>query len=162
MGSPPQMYRVREYTTRNSAWKTVSILEATECQEAGSASSGACFGNRILAAGVRASLGHVSMRVPGDPHLFVVKGRGYRVDVLSRLRPADMVVCDLQGNWVDQMRRGASMRPAMNRMALSVDGRMGCTRRSCMTHACCGQIRWRLLTMASCTAPLINCTASRS
>jgi ribulose-5-phosphate 4-epimerase/fuculose-1-phosphate aldolase len=64
------------------------------------------IGNRILAelglaVGVRASLGHVSMRVPGDPSLFVVKGRGYRVDVLSRMRPEDMVVCDLQGNWVD-------------------------------------------------------------
>ena len=36
----------------------------------------AAIGNRILAevglaAGVRASLGHVSMRVPGDPNLFV-------------------------------------------------------------------------------------------
>jgi ribulose-5-phosphate 4-epimerase/fuculose-1-phosphate aldolase len=66
----------------------------------------AAVGNRILAefglaAGVRASLGHVSMRVPGDPHLFVVKGRGYRMDVLSRMRPEDMVVCDLEGNWVD-------------------------------------------------------------
>lgn len=43
----------------------------------------AAIGNRILAevglaSGVRASLGHVSMRVPGDPNLFVVKGRGYR------------------------------------------------------------------------------------
>jgi ribulose-5-phosphate 4-epimerase/fuculose-1-phosphate aldolase len=66
----------------------------------------AAIGNRILAetglaAGVRASLGHVSMRVPGDPELFVVKGRGYRMDVLSRMRPEDMVVCDLEGNWVD-------------------------------------------------------------
>ncbi|MBI3326376.1 MAG: class II aldolase/adducin family protein [Nitrospinae bacterium] len=64
------------------------------------------IGNRVLAyvglaAGVRASLGHVSMRVPGDPNLFVVKGRGYRMDVLSRMRPEDMVVCDLEGNWVD-------------------------------------------------------------
>ena len=66
----------------------------------------AAIGNRILAecglaVGVRASLGHVSMRVPGDPNLFVVKGRGYRMDVLSRMRPEDMVVCDLEGNWVD-------------------------------------------------------------
>ena len=66
----------------------------------------AAIGNRILAecglaVGVRASLGHVSMRVPGDPNVFVVKGRGYRVDVLSRMRPEDMVVCDLEGNWVD-------------------------------------------------------------
>src|SRR5215211_452784 len=66
----------------------------------------AAIGNRILAevglaAGVRASLGHVSMRVPSDPNLFVVKGRGYRMDVLSRMRPEDMVVCDMEGNWVD-------------------------------------------------------------
>jgi ribulose-5-phosphate 4-epimerase/fuculose-1-phosphate aldolase len=50
---------------------------------------------------VRASLGHVSLRVPGDPERFVVKGRGYRMDVLSRMRPEDMVVCDLAGNWLD-------------------------------------------------------------
>ena len=66
----------------------------------------AAIGNRILAevglaAGVRASLGHVSLRVPGDPNRFVVKGRGYRMDVLSRMRPEDMVVCDLEGNWLD-------------------------------------------------------------
>ena len=66
----------------------------------------AAIGNRMLAefglaTGVRASLGHVSMRVPGDPNLFVVKGRGYRMDVLARMRPEDMVVCDLEGNWVD-------------------------------------------------------------
>src|SRR5688572_5221854 len=66
----------------------------------------AAIANRILAewglaTGVRASLGHTSMRVPGDPDKFVVKGRGYRVDVLSRMRPEDMVVCDLEGNWLD-------------------------------------------------------------
>jgi ribulose-5-phosphate 4-epimerase/fuculose-1-phosphate aldolase len=54
-----------------------------------------------LAAGIRASNGHTSMRVPGDPEKFVVKGRGYRMDVLSRMRPEDMVVCDLDGNWLD-------------------------------------------------------------
>ena len=75
-----------------------SSLEATKVE--------AAIGNRILAevglaAGVRASLGHVSMRVPGAPNLFVVKGRGYRMDVLSRMRPEDMVVCNLEGNWVD-------------------------------------------------------------
>lgn len=62
--------------------------------------------NRILkelglATGVRASLGHASMRVPNDPTKFVVKGRGYRIDVLSRMRPEEMVTCDLDGNWVD-------------------------------------------------------------
>jgi len=66
----------------------------------------AAVGNRVLselglATGLRASLGHVSMRVPGDPGKFVVKGRGYRMDVISRMRPEDMVVCDLEGNWVD-------------------------------------------------------------
>ena len=37
-----------------------------------------------LATGVRASLGHVSVRVPSDPDKFVVKGRGYRLDTLAR------------------------------------------------------------------------------
>lgn len=54
-----------------------------------------------LSTGVRSSLGHVSMRVPGDPNKFVVKGRGYRLDVLSKIRPEDLVVCDLDGNLVD-------------------------------------------------------------
>ncbi len=62
--------------------------------------------NRILtyvglAAGVRASLGHVSMRLPNDPSRFLVKGRGYRMDIISRMRPEDMVTCDLEGRWVD-------------------------------------------------------------
>jgi ribulose-5-phosphate 4-epimerase/fuculose-1-phosphate aldolase len=62
--------------------------------------------NRILADvgladGVRASLGHASMRLPSDPNRFIVKGRGYRIDVLSRMRPEDMVTCDLEGRWVD-------------------------------------------------------------
>jgi ribulose-5-phosphate 4-epimerase/fuculose-1-phosphate aldolase len=66
----------------------------------------AAVGNRVLSAlglanGIRASLGHTSMRVPGDPEKFVVKGRGYRIDVLERMRPEDMVVCDLDGNWLD-------------------------------------------------------------
>jgi ribulose-5-phosphate 4-epimerase/fuculose-1-phosphate aldolase len=64
------------------------------------------MGNRILtelglATGVRASLGHVSMRLPSDPNKFLVKGRGYRIDVLSRMRPEDMVLCDLEGFWLD-------------------------------------------------------------
>lgn len=54
-----------------------------------------------LATGVRASLGHVSLRLPGDPTKFLVKGRGYRRDILSRIRPEDMVTCDLEGRWVD-------------------------------------------------------------
>ncbi|MBV8085342.1 MAG: class II aldolase/adducin family protein [Chloroflexi bacterium] len=64
------------------------------------------IGNRLLsefdiAVGVRASLGHVSMRLPSDPTKFAVKGRGYRLDALAHMRPEDMVVCDLDGNWLD-------------------------------------------------------------
>ena len=64
------------------------------------------IGNRVLselglATGLRASLGHASMRLPSDPGKFIVKGRGYRMDVLSRMRPEDMVMCDLEGNWLD-------------------------------------------------------------
>lgn len=54
-----------------------------------------------LATGALAALGHASMRVPNDPDKFVVKGRGYKIDALSRMRPEDMVVCDLDGNKVD-------------------------------------------------------------
>ncbi|HTE86329.1 MAG TPA: class II aldolase/adducin family protein [Dehalococcoidia bacterium] len=54
-----------------------------------------------LSAGVRSSLGHVSVRVPGEPNHFVVKGRGYRLDALNRIRAQDLVVCDLEGNLVD-------------------------------------------------------------
>jgi ribulose-5-phosphate 4-epimerase/fuculose-1-phosphate aldolase len=66
----------------------------------------AAVGTRLLvdfglATGVRASLGHVSVRVPGDPTKFVVKGRGYRLDTLARMRPDDLVVCDLEANLVD-------------------------------------------------------------
>src|SRR5262249_7999683 len=81
-----------------SAMADRSSLEAAKVE--------AAVGNRILAecglaVGVGASLGHVGVRVPGAPTLFVVKGRGYRMDVLSRMRPEDMVVCDLEGNGVD-------------------------------------------------------------
>jgi ribulose-5-phosphate 4-epimerase/fuculose-1-phosphate aldolase len=66
----------------------------------------AAVGNRVLselglATGIRSALGHTSMRVPGDPEKFVVKGRGYRIDALSQMRPEDMVVCDLEGRWID-------------------------------------------------------------
>jgi ribulose-5-phosphate 4-epimerase/fuculose-1-phosphate aldolase len=62
--------------------------------------------NRILAAsglstGITAALGHASMRVPDAPDRFVVKGRGYRLDALSAMRPEDMVVCDTEGNFLD-------------------------------------------------------------
>jgi len=64
------------------------------------------IGSRILsltglASGVRASMGHVSLRDPDDPNRFVVKGRGYKIDVLARMQPADMVVCDLDGYLLD-------------------------------------------------------------
>ena len=54
-----------------------------------------------LSAHVTAALGHASMRVPDQPERFVVKGRGYKMDALAAMRPADMVVCDLDGNFVD-------------------------------------------------------------
>jgi ribulose-5-phosphate 4-epimerase/fuculose-1-phosphate aldolase len=64
------------------------------------------IGSRILhltglSSGVRASMGHVSLRDPSDPKRFVVKGRGYEIDVLSRMRPDHMVVCDLDGYLID-------------------------------------------------------------
>ena len=54
-----------------------------------------------LSTGVRSSLGHVSVRVPGEPNHFVVKGRGYRLDALNRIQAQDLVVCDLEGNLVE-------------------------------------------------------------
>jgi L-fuculose-phosphate aldolase len=64
------------------------------------------LGSRILAmtglaAGVRASMGHVSLRDPDRPDWFVVKGRGYAIDVLARMRPENMVVCDLDGYLIE-------------------------------------------------------------
>jgi ribulose-5-phosphate 4-epimerase/fuculose-1-phosphate aldolase len=54
-----------------------------------------------LAAGVLAANGHASLRVPEAPDRFVVKGRGYAMDALARMRPQDMVVCDLDGFLVE-------------------------------------------------------------
>jgi ribulose-5-phosphate 4-epimerase/fuculose-1-phosphate aldolase len=59
--------------------------------------------NRILAAfglasELTASVGHASMRVPEAPDTFLIKGRGYELDILSELGPEDMVLCDLEGN----------------------------------------------------------------
>ena len=54
-----------------------------------------------LATLVTASLGHVSMRVPNEPDLFVVKGRGYQIDALARVTAEDMILVDVDGNMVD-------------------------------------------------------------
>lgn len=54
-----------------------------------------------LSAGITAALGHASLRVPGQPDRFVVKGRGYKMDSLSHMRPEDMVVCDIDGNYIE-------------------------------------------------------------
>ncbi len=54
-----------------------------------------------LATGVLASLGHVSVRVPEAPDRFIVKGRGYEMDALARMKPEDMIVCDLEGYKVE-------------------------------------------------------------
>jgi len=64
------------------------------------------IGNRVLAhvglcTGVTATLGHVSLRIPESPDLFIVKGRGYEVDAIPAMKAADMIVCDLDGNKVD-------------------------------------------------------------
>lgn len=54
-----------------------------------------------LAGGVNAHLGHIALRLPSDPERFVVKGRGYQRDLLSLMRPEQMVVCDLDGRLVE-------------------------------------------------------------
>lgn len=54
-----------------------------------------------LASGHRIALGHASMRVPDAPGQFVVKGRGYKMDAMPAMKPADMIVCDLDGNLLD-------------------------------------------------------------
>ena len=64
------------------------------------------IGNRILAelglaTGITASLGHASMRLPSDPEHFVVKGRGYDIDALAKMRASDMVTCNLDAFKVD-------------------------------------------------------------
>jgi len=54
-----------------------------------------------LATGILASLGHASLRVPGSPDRFIVKGRGYKMDALAAMQPEDMIVCDLEGYKVE-------------------------------------------------------------
>lgn len=53
-----------------------------------------------LATGVTAALGHVSMRVPNQPELFVVKGRGYAIDALEEMQYYDHALghCARPGN----------------------------------------------------------------
>ena len=41
------------------------------------------------------------MRVPNQPDLFVVKGRGYPTDALAVVKPEEMIVVDTDGNFVD-------------------------------------------------------------
>ena len=62
--------------------------------------------NRVLSAmglatGHRLSLGHASMRVPGKPDQFVVKGRGYKLDALPAMLPENMILCDTEGHMLD-------------------------------------------------------------
>ena len=50
--------------------------------------------NRILwaiglCAGVTASLGHASLRLPERPDRFLVKGRGYKMDALAAMKPEE-------------------------------------------------------------------------
>jgi L-fuculose-phosphate aldolase len=53
--------------------------------------------NLGLATGLRAALGHASMRVPSEPNHFFVKGREYEFDALAIMEPDDMVMCDTEG-----------------------------------------------------------------
>jgi L-fuculose-phosphate aldolase len=53
--------------------------------------------NLGLASGMRAALGHASMRVPSEPDHFFVKGREYEYDALAIMEPDDMVMCDTEG-----------------------------------------------------------------
>ncbi len=62
--------------------------------------------NRMLAefglsSHILASLGHVSMRVPNEPDLFVVKGRGNAVDALAVVKPEEMIVVNMEGEMQD-------------------------------------------------------------
>jgi L-fuculose-phosphate aldolase len=64
------------------------------------------LGSRILgitglASGIRSSMGHVSLRAPDNPNRFIVKGRGYPIDVINRMCPENMVVCDLEGRLLE-------------------------------------------------------------
>jgi L-fuculose-phosphate aldolase len=80
--------------------------EHTAAQACAATRQAVAEGNRILSitglsSGVRASMGHVSARDPDSPGRFIVKGRGYAIDVLARMLPGNMVVCDLDGMLLD-------------------------------------------------------------
>jgi len=54
-----------------------------------------------LASGISNSVGHASMRLPDQPDRFVIKGRGYPMDVVGLMRPEDLVTVDMEGRKVD-------------------------------------------------------------
>jgi ribulose-5-phosphate 4-epimerase/fuculose-1-phosphate aldolase len=73
-------------------------IEDTKYQVAVANRTLADFG---FATGILASLGHASMRVPNKPDSFVMKGRGYAIDVLAEMQPQHMIVCDLDAFLLD-------------------------------------------------------------
>jgi ribulose-5-phosphate 4-epimerase/fuculose-1-phosphate aldolase len=63
--------------------------------------------NRVLAnvglsTGAIAGHGHASMRIPGRPDRFVMKGRGAVIDVLAMATADDMVICDMDAFTVER------------------------------------------------------------
>ena len=61
--------------------------------------------NRILAKSgladkIRITHGHASARIPGTDYI-IIKGRGYERDVLSEMRPEDMVIANLENEVVE-------------------------------------------------------------
>lgn len=53
--------------------------------------------NLGLATGFASGFGHASMRLPGAPNHFFVKGREYNYDALAIMEADDMVECDTEG-----------------------------------------------------------------
>ncbi len=61
--------------------------------------------NRVLAETglankIRITVGHVSARIPGT-ELIIIKGRGYERDLLSEMRPEDMLITNLANEVVE-------------------------------------------------------------
>ena len=89
--------------------KPMTLTSAEARQIAGMAESTkrlVAVANRILsevglAADDLIGTGHVSMRGESEPDKFVVKGRGYAMDVLPKMQARDMVLCDLDGYWLE-------------------------------------------------------------